>query len=104
MNEDSLAPLMERPHAFSLFAALRLIERACAEQPRLGESRIDGLNVLTRARTTDTHARTTTVTRAEYAASSSPATSGPTGCASSAMLRATLLTRPTRWSGVTAVR
>jgi type VI secretion system protein ImpH len=39
MNEDSLAPLKDRPHAFSLFAALRLIERACAEQPRLGESR-----------------------------------------------------------------
>jgi type VI secretion system protein ImpH len=34
-----LADLQNRPYSFSLFAALRLIERACAQQPRLGESR-----------------------------------------------------------------
>jgi type VI secretion system protein ImpH len=37
MNE--LTQLQEQPHRFTLFAALRLIERAYAQQPRLGESR-----------------------------------------------------------------
>lgn len=34
-----LADLQAQPHRFSLFAALRVIERAYAQQPRLGESR-----------------------------------------------------------------
>src|SRR5882757_3007262 len=33
-----LAALREHPRRFSLFAALRLLERLCAEQPRSGES------------------------------------------------------------------
>ena len=33
------AALEARPHAFSLFAALRVLEKAHPEQPRLGESR-----------------------------------------------------------------
>jgi type VI secretion system protein ImpH len=32
-------PLRNRPHRFSLFAALRLLEQSYANQPRLGESR-----------------------------------------------------------------
>ncbi|HEY4215366.1 MAG TPA: type VI secretion system baseplate subunit TssG [Steroidobacteraceae bacterium] len=36
---DILAPLREKPHAFQLFAALRLLEQAYSSQPRLGESR-----------------------------------------------------------------
>lgn len=35
----ALERLRSRPHAFSLFAALRLLEQAFAQQPRLGESR-----------------------------------------------------------------
>jgi type VI secretion system protein ImpH len=34
-----LEPLAERPEQFTLFAALRLLEQAFAEQPRLGEGR-----------------------------------------------------------------
>jgi type VI secretion system protein ImpH len=36
---SDLTHLQEHPHAYSLFAALRVIERCCAQQPRLGESR-----------------------------------------------------------------
>jgi type VI secretion system protein ImpH len=36
---SALAALEERPHRFSLFAALRLLEQMHAAQPRLGESR-----------------------------------------------------------------
>ena len=36
---DILARLREKPYAFQLFAALRLLEQAYASQPRLGESR-----------------------------------------------------------------
>jgi len=36
---DILQPLHAEPHRFSLFAALRLIERAYRDHPRLGESR-----------------------------------------------------------------
>jgi type VI secretion system protein ImpH len=36
---NALAQLKEHPHGFSLFAALRALEKASAEQPRLGESR-----------------------------------------------------------------
>ncbi len=35
----ALARLQSQPHAFSLFAALRLLEQSFAQQPRLGESR-----------------------------------------------------------------
>lgn len=35
----ALAQLRERPHGFSLFAALRVLEQAHPGQPRLGESR-----------------------------------------------------------------
>jgi type VI secretion system protein ImpH len=34
-----LAPLTRKPHSFTLFAALRLLEQAFPDQPRLGESR-----------------------------------------------------------------
>ena len=34
-----LEPLAERPEQFTLFAALRLLEQAFADQPRLGEAR-----------------------------------------------------------------
>jgi type VI secretion system protein ImpH len=37
---STLAPLEARPHGFSLFAALRLLEQVHAERPRLGESRL----------------------------------------------------------------
>lgn len=37
--QPGLASLESRPHAFSLFAALRALERACPDAPRLGESR-----------------------------------------------------------------
>jgi type VI secretion system protein ImpH len=37
--QDMLRTLQAEPHRFSLFAALRLIERAYRDQPRLGESR-----------------------------------------------------------------
>ena len=36
---EALAQLQARPQAFSLFAALRLVEQASADKPRLGESR-----------------------------------------------------------------
>jgi type VI secretion system protein ImpH len=36
---NALDTLAERPQAFSLFAALRLLEQSLPEQPRLGESR-----------------------------------------------------------------
>jgi type VI secretion system protein ImpH len=36
---SGLALLRDAPHQFSLFAALRLVERAYADRPRLGESR-----------------------------------------------------------------
>jgi type VI secretion system protein ImpH len=36
---SDLAALAKEPHRFSLFAALRLLERAHADRPRLGESR-----------------------------------------------------------------
>ena len=36
---SALDPLKERPYAFSLFAALRLLERYASLRPRLGESR-----------------------------------------------------------------
>lgn len=42
MPPDNLSPvqrLQSRPHGFSLFAALRLLEQTFAQQPRLGESR-----------------------------------------------------------------
>jgi type VI secretion system protein ImpH len=35
----ALEALQTRPHAFDLFAALRLLEQSCANRPRLGESR-----------------------------------------------------------------
>src|SRR5262249_2516047 len=35
----ALEALQARPHAFDLFAALRLLEQSCADRPRLGESR-----------------------------------------------------------------
>jgi len=38
-HDAPLAALEARPHAFSLFAALRALERARPAQPRLGESR-----------------------------------------------------------------
>ena len=38
-RDDILAPLIGKPHAFKLFAALRLLEQAFPDQPRLGESR-----------------------------------------------------------------
>jgi type VI secretion system protein ImpH len=38
-SRAGLAALEARPHAFTLFAALRALEKACARQPRLGESR-----------------------------------------------------------------
>ena len=38
-THDMLRALQAEPHRFSLFAALRLIERAYPTQPRLGESR-----------------------------------------------------------------
>lgn len=36
---SALTQLQAQPHAFSLFAALRLLEQSFAQQPRLGESR-----------------------------------------------------------------
>jgi type VI secretion system protein ImpH len=36
---SGLRPLQDEPHRFSLFAALRLMERVHADRPRLGESR-----------------------------------------------------------------
>jgi type VI secretion system protein ImpH len=36
---SGLTALRDAPHRFSLFAALRLVERASADRPRLGESR-----------------------------------------------------------------
>lgn len=39
LNTQALAQLKSQPHGYSLFAALRLIEQAFAESPRLGESR-----------------------------------------------------------------
>jgi type VI secretion system protein ImpH len=42
MSTDSLTPLerlQSKPHGFSLFAALRLLEQHFADRPRLGESR-----------------------------------------------------------------
>lgn len=41
-SHDMLQKLQTEPHRFSLFAALRLIERAYRDQPRLGESRRAG--------------------------------------------------------------
>src|SRR5262245_29181147 len=39
LNTVPLEQLRARPHAFSLFAALRMIEQSHPDQPRLGESR-----------------------------------------------------------------
>jgi type VI secretion system protein ImpH len=36
---SALAPLREQPHRFSLFAALRLLERHAPDKPRIGEAR-----------------------------------------------------------------
>jgi type VI secretion system protein ImpH len=36
---SALTRLREQPHRFSLFAALRVLEQAHADRPRLGESR-----------------------------------------------------------------
>jgi type VI secretion system protein ImpH len=41
-----LEQLQARPHAFSLFAALRMIEQSHPQQPRLGESRKAGDDVV----------------------------------------------------------
>src|SRR5690242_18225000 len=35
----ALTMLRTQPHGFSLFAALRVLEQACADRPRLGEAR-----------------------------------------------------------------
>jgi type VI secretion system protein ImpH len=39
IDSSKLSSLQDEPHRFSLFAALRLMERAYADRPRLGESR-----------------------------------------------------------------
>ena len=71
---------------------------------RLGACLIDGSSDASDASTTSSAPKTATVVRAEKAPSITPAVSGPSGAPQSAIVLATLFTRPVSRSGVTAIR
>ncbi len=66
--------------------------------------RIDGLSVPQTARASVKSAKNAIVARAEVAVSRKPATSGPSGAASSEIVLLAVSTRPSSRSGVTAIR